>query len=66
MDQSWRCACCGQLIGVYEPLLVVDDDGARTTSRAAEPGLDCEQGVPHYHAACHDDPADASANQAAA
>jgi len=34
-----RCEVCGEVIGVYEPLVVYDGDSGRTTSRAAEPDL---------------------------
>ena len=32
-----RCPHCGDVIGVYEPMVFVDENGARVTSRAAEP-----------------------------
>ncbi len=34
-----RCASCGGVIGVYEPLVHVVDGIARTSSRAADPHL---------------------------
>jgi len=45
------CKHCGDVIGVYEPMIVVIEGQTRETSRAAEPGLgdvlgDC------YHGAC--------------
>jgi hypothetical protein len=35
MDRRWRCQC-GDVIGVYEPMIVLTDGQARITSRAAE------------------------------
>ena len=46
------CAACGDVIGVYEPLIVVDESGVRETSRAAEPRLARGRGR-HYHRECH-------------
>jgi hypothetical protein len=46
----FRCHSCGEVIGVYEPLVVLEQDGPRTTSRAAEPDL--RTGVAHYHRDC--------------
>jgi hypothetical protein len=45
-----RCEHCGELIGVYEPLVSVPD-GGRLTSIAAEPEL-LEARVALRHAAC--------------
>ncbi|MGA7704752.1 MAG: hypothetical protein WB998_07635 [Solirubrobacteraceae bacterium] len=50
--ESFRCKRCGDLIGVYEPLLVCAKGVARKTSRAAEPNLEPE-GATHYHRACY-------------
>jgi len=61
MDEVWRCARCGDVIGVYEPLVIVDENGARHVSRAAEPQLSREQGVPHYHRTCYDAATESSA-----
>jgi hypothetical protein len=52
MGQVPRCACCDDVIGVYEPVVVVEDGGARKTSYAAEPELAREEGK-HYHDACY-------------
>jgi len=52
MNQLLRCAHCGDVIGVYEPLIVVDGSGTRLTSRAAEPGL-AGDAAEHYHGTCH-------------
>jgi hypothetical protein len=49
-----RCAHCGDVIGVYEPLLeVVGDALERETSRAAEPDLSLAGGAAWYHAGCY-------------
>jgi len=61
MDEVWRCAHCGVVIGIYEQLVVVDENGARQASRAAEPELSREQGVPLYHRACYNAANEASA-----
>jgi len=45
------------VIGVYEPLVVVDDGEAREGSRAAEPELCAERAEHHhrsyYHRSCY-------------
>lgn len=50
--ESFRCKHCGEVIGVYEPLVVCAKGAARTTSRAAEPDLEL-RGATHYHRACY-------------
>ena len=50
-----RCTACGEVIGVYEPVVVRIDAVARETSIAAEPMLPI-QGAEHYHAACFEGP----------
>lgn len=52
VGEAFRCKHCGDLIGVYEPLVVCTKDLARTTSRAAEPNLEAN-GATHYHRACY-------------
>ena len=47
-----ECPICGDVIGVYEPMIVVTEAHARRTSRAAEPGLDEPLGD-CYHDACY-------------
>lgn len=48
-----RCLLCGDVIGVYEPLVTCERGAhARTTSRAAEPGLESAGGA-YYHRACY-------------
>ena len=47
-----RCERCGDVIGVYDPLVHVAGETARRTSRAAEPDI---ADVPGriYHDACY-------------
>jgi hypothetical protein len=47
----WNCAGCGDVIGVYEPLVHVIGAMAHRTSRAADPELGHRSGL-LYHAAC--------------
>lgn len=49
-----RCASCGGVIGVYEPLVQVVDGIARKTSRAADPHLARAQADACYHLACRE------------
>jgi DNA-directed RNA polymerase subunit N (RpoN/RPB10) len=46
-----RCVHCGDVIGVYEPLVARVGDETRETSRAAEPDV-ALQGTELYHRAC--------------
>jgi len=52
MDQASRCSGCGEVIGVYEPVVVREGASPRNSSLAAEPAL---AGAPAqlYHQACH-------------
>jgi hypothetical protein len=52
MRATPTCQCCGEVIGVYEPMVVLAEGRARTTSRAAEPdvAVAAEQ---RYHDACY-------------
>lgn len=54
-DVEWRgavlCAACGDVIGVYEPMIVITAGGARKTSRAREPELTQDDGI-LLHAHC--------------
>jgi hypothetical protein len=52
MDQVSPCALCGDVIGTYEPLLVVQEGGARETSYAAEPQI-AQERQECYHWACY-------------
>jgi hypothetical protein len=52
MDEKLHCASCGDVIGAYEPLIVLLDGLARDTSKAAE----TDDGGPLgecYHRACY-------------
>lgn len=49
--QPVTCAACGDRIGVYEPLVVNEADGTRTTSLAREPLLK-ESNAILVHSAC--------------
>jgi hypothetical protein len=46
------CDRCAEVIGVYEPLVVVLDGDARETSRAAEPTVGTEP-AERYHRTCY-------------
>jgi len=50
--QIWRCAYCADVIGMYEPVVIVVDDESRLTSRAAEPDLP-DDGA-QFHRDCHE------------
>jgi hypothetical protein len=50
--QLLRCSDCEEVIGVYEPLVLVMGGHARTTSRAAEPKLQSSFGT-YYHRDCY-------------
>jgi hypothetical protein len=47
-----RCSCCGEPVGVYEPLVAIERGRARQTSRAAEPAIATTPGE-YRHLACH-------------
>lgn len=49
-----RCQTCGDVIGVYEPIVLVEPPGRRETSLTAEPELRDSAPVCH-HRACADD-----------
>ena len=46
-----RCSHCGEIIGVYEPLVVRSRGEVRETSLAAAPELPLP-GTENYHLAC--------------
>jgi hypothetical protein len=50
--EFFRCLGCGEVIGVYEPIVAEDGGGARTTSRAAEPDLRANAAT-YYHRECY-------------
>jgi hypothetical protein len=47
-----KCEACDEVIGVYEPVVVVTDDEIRETSRAAEPTIGSWPGA-RYHRGCY-------------
>jgi len=47
------CEVCGDVIGVYEPLVMRTGENERKTSRAAEPELQARDGA-YFHSECHD------------
>jgi hypothetical protein len=49
-----RCAGCGGVIGVYEPIVHVVGGIANKTSRAAEPALRHAEPGSLFHLACSD------------
>ena len=52
MDRTLRCQHCQHVIGSYEPMIVLTDGEARSTSRAAEH----DRGEPvgeSYHRTCY-------------
>lgn len=58
-----RCVHCEDVIGVYEPMIVLHNGRARTTSKAAEQdGMGSFPGE-CYHAACYE-PATAGSSRA--
>lgn len=46
-----RCRSCGDVIGVYEPMIVMLGGERLLTSRAAASGAFPDEAT-HYHAAC--------------
>lgn len=52
VNESLLCSGCGQVIGVYEPLVHVIAGVAHKTSRAADPHLAQSQADSCYHLAC--------------
>lgn len=46
------CDDCGDVIGIYEPLVASDNESTRTTSRAAEPDLEAAAAA-YYHRECY-------------
>jgi hypothetical protein len=51
-DVPPRCAGCGDVIGVYEPVVHLVGQYVRKTSRAAEPEV-CREGGLCYHSDCY-------------
>ena len=52
MSEPMRCRRCGDVIGYYEPLVMVEPGQVRTTSAAAEPQLNVAPGE-RFHPACY-------------
>jgi hypothetical protein len=53
MDGPLRCTHCGEVIGVYEPLIAISDGRAYETSLAAgAPGAGHKTGC--FHRVCYD------------
>ncbi len=52
MNRTVRCRHCEDVIGVYEPMIVVCDGQVRGTSRAAEPNAG-DDASECYHRACY-------------
>jgi hypothetical protein len=52
MDETLRCERCGDVIGVYEPLIALRDGIAHETSRAADPKAS-SSGAGCFHRACY-------------
>jgi hypothetical protein len=50
---SPRCGTCGQIIGVYEPVICVIDGVPYRTARAHDPDL-LGRAAACYHDACRD------------
>ena len=46
---DWVCAACGDVVGAYEPMVLVGSDGERVSARTVEQ-LDGDERV--YHEAC--------------
>lgn len=52
-DSPPLCDHCGDVIGVYEPLVHVVGGNAWMTSRAAQPALSAGSPGTIYHVVCH-------------
>jgi hypothetical protein len=49
---AMRCRACGDVIGYYEPLVLLESTGTRETSVAAEPGIRVASGQ-RFHRGCY-------------
>jgi hypothetical protein len=49
-----RCELCGEVIGVYEPLIHVHPSGVHASSRAADRDLSAGASGSLYHADCYE------------
>lgn len=54
MGDPWRCEHCADVIGGYEPLVLVVDGQAHETSRAAIKDGTVGERVRRYHRECYD------------
>jgi len=50
MSEILHCRLCGEVIGVYEPLITLTGGCAVESSRALDPAL--SDGAENYHRAC--------------
>ena len=53
LSDIMRCDHCGEVIGVYEPVVVVADGETLQTSCAADPELVSRELDQRYHRACY-------------
>ena len=58
-DERLRCAICGDVIGVYEPMVVLDGSQLRQTSWLNEPTLSTDHVITHHGCALDSQPPDA-------
>jgi hypothetical protein len=49
MNETWQCHHCDNVIGVYEPMVVLIDGRTRNTSRAAERDHEPLAGECYHH-----------------
>jgi hypothetical protein len=56
-DHRLRCCVCEDVIGFYEPIVVIENSEFRRTSLLNEPMLDAEQAVMHHRCARNADAA---------
>lgn len=48
-----RCDHCGEVIGVYDPLVLVSAGEAKETTLAADPDLSASEEDTWYHSSCY-------------
>jgi hypothetical protein len=53
MSQAQHCDDCGDVIGVYEPLVAIVDGHARELSRAADPHA-AAHATQRFHRDCYE------------
>lgn len=54
MHDPWRCQQCADVIGVYEPMVLVLDGQAHETSRAAIKDRIVGEQARRYHRECYE------------